>query len=83
MRWRVIPEKKFSTALSQEAGVRGEVEGPALMARQPSQHLGVVVGRVVVEHRVDQLAGRDLALNAAEEADEFGVAVALNANYIH
>src|SRR5882757_798098 len=44
-----------------EPGGGGEVEDPARIACQPSQHLGVVVGGVVVEHRVDQLAGRDVA----------------------
>jgi hypothetical protein len=60
MRWRVILEKKFSTALSQEAGW-GEVERPARMARQLGQHLGMFVSGVVVEYGVDELAGRDLA----------------------
>ncbi len=36
------------------------------------------VGGIVVEHRVDQLAGRDLALDGIEKADEFAVAVALH-----
>jgi hypothetical protein len=35
MRCRVIFEKKFSTALSQEAEVGVEVESPARIARQP------------------------------------------------
>jgi hypothetical protein len=35
------------------------------------------VSGVVVEHRVDQLGGRDLALDGIEETDEFEVAVAL------
>ncbi len=39
---------------------RGEVEGPARMARQPGQHFGMLVGGIVVEHGVDRLAGRDL-----------------------
>jgi hypothetical protein len=37
------------------------------------------LGGIVVEHRVDQLAGRDPALDGVEEADEFAVAVALHA----
>src|SRR5215467_2540764 len=36
----------------------GEVEGPAWMTRQPSQHPGMLVRGVIVEHRMDQLAGR-------------------------
>jgi hypothetical protein len=35
----------------------------------------MLVGGVVVEHRVDQLAGRDLALDGIEETDELAVAL--------
>src|SRR5271168_5481106 len=79
MRCRVIFEKKFSTALSQEGRGRGEVEGPARMTRQPSQHFGMFVGGIVVEHRVDRLLGRDLAFDGVEEADELEMPVALHA----
>ena len=37
------------------------------------------VGGIVVEHDVDRLAGRDLALDGVEKADELYVAVALHA----
>ena len=37
------------------------------MTGQPSQHLGMFVGGIVVEHRMDQLAGRDFALDGVEE----------------
>src|ERR1700747_2544604 len=37
------------------------------------------VGGVVVEHRVDQLASWNLALDGIEKADEFEVAMALHA----
>src|SRR5436305_674180 len=57
---------------------RGEVEGPARMARQPGQHFGMFVGGIVVEDDVDQLASPDLALDGIEETDEFAVAVALH-----
>ena len=42
-----------------QPGARGrrEVERPARMLGEPSQHLGVFVGGVVVEDGVDQLAG--------------------------
>jgi len=53
------------------------------MTRQPGQHLGMLVGGVVVKHRVDQLAGRDLALDGIEGADEFAAAVALHAAADH
>src|SRR5437868_3273283 len=58
---------------------RGEVEGPARMARQPGQHFGMLVGGIVVEDHVDRLVGRDLALDGIEKADEFEMAVALHA----
>src|SRR5205807_1291444 len=58
---------------------RGEMEGPARMARQPGQHLGVFVGGIVVEHDVDRPVGRDLALDGIEKADEFEMPVALHA----
>jgi len=38
---------------------------------------------IVVEHRVDHLAGRDFALDGIEKADEFAVAVALHAAADH
>src|ERR1700730_5515950 len=79
MRWRVILEKKFSTALSQEAEVGVKWKGPARMARQPGKHFGMVMGGVVVEHRMDQLPGWDLVLDGIEETDEFAVAGALHA----
>ena len=50
--------KKVSTALSQEHEVGREVKDPARMAGEPLAHLGLLVGAVVVEHDVDQLAGR-------------------------
>src|SRR5215510_6046778 len=55
------------------------MEGPARMTGQPGRYLGMLVGGIVVEYRMDQLAGRDFALDGIEEADEFAVAVALHA----
>jgi hypothetical protein len=37
----------------------------------------MLMGDIVVEHRVDRLAGRDFALDGVEEADEIEVAGAL------
>jgi hypothetical protein len=79
MRCRVISEKKFSTALSQEAEVGGEAKGPARMTRQPGHDFRMLVGGIVVEDDVDELASRDLALDGIEEANEFEMAVALHA----
>ena len=58
---------------------RGEVKGPAWMARQPGQHFRMLVGGVVVEDDVDRLVVGNLALDSVEKADEFDVAVALHA----
>ena len=61
------------------AGGRGEVEDEARMTAEPAQHLGVLVGGVVVEDDVDQLAGRHGAFDGVQEADELLVAMALHA----
>jgi hypothetical protein len=52
------------------------VEGEARVTIEPGAHLGVLVGGVVVEDEMDELAGRDLRLDGVEEADELLVAVA-------
>jgi hypothetical protein len=52
---------------------RGKVKGPARMARQPGQHLGMFMGGIVVEYGVDHLAGGHLALVRIEEANKFEV----------
>ena len=48
------------------------------MAVQPGTDLGMFVGSVVVQNGVDGLAGRNGALDGAEEADEFLMTVALH-----
>ena len=53
------------------------------MPRQPRQDLGVLVGAVVVQDRVDQLAGRHRRLDGVEEAQELLVPVALHAAAEH
>ena len=58
---------------------RREVEGPARVPSEPCPHLGVLVTAVVVEHDMDQLAGRDVTLETVEEANELLVAVTLHA----
>ena len=70
-------EKKVSTAFSHEheVGVKWKVQR-GWRASQ-AQHLGVLVGGVVVEDDVDHLAGRHRALDRVEEADELLVPVAL------
>jgi hypothetical protein len=78
-RCRVSLANRPSTALAQEAGSRGEVESEALMPLQPGSHLRVLVGGIVVEHHVDRLVGRYLALDGIEKTDEFLMPVALHA----
>ena len=62
---------------------RGEVEGPARMPLQPGHDLRVLVGAVVVQDRVHQLAGRDRGLDRVQEADELLVPVPLHAPAQH
>ncbi len=57
---------------------RREVEGPARVTRQPLTDGGMLMGGVVVEDRVNDLAGGNLALDGVEEADEFLMAMALH-----
>ena len=54
------------------------MEGKALVAIEPLANLGVFVSRVVVEDHMDALAGRNLALDLIEEANELLVAMALH-----
>ena len=56
---------------------RREMEDPARMIRQPFPDLGMLVGGVVVDDGVDDLAGRDGALDGVEETDEFLMAMLL------
>ena len=61
----------------------GEVEGPAGMAGKPFEHLGMLVGAVIVEDGVDHLAGRHRALDGIQKTDEILVPVALHAAADH
>ena len=58
---------------------RREMEGPARMPCQPFFDLRMLVSGVVVDHRLDLLAGRNVALDGLEEADELLVPMALHA----
>jgi hypothetical protein len=49
------------------------------MTAEPVDHLGVLVGGVIVDDSVNRLASRDLALDGVEEADELLMPVALHA----
>ena len=55
------------------------MEDEAGMALEPGTDLRVLVGGVVVEDDVDDLAGRHLGLDGVEEADELLMPVALHA----
>lgn len=54
------------------------MEGPAWVADEPGADLGMLVGGVVVDDGMDELAGRHLRLDGVEEADELLVTVALH-----
>jgi hypothetical protein len=60
------------------AGSRGEMEGEALMAREPGRDLWVLMGGIVVEHHVDRFVGRHLTFDGIEKADELLMPVALH-----
>ena len=62
---------------------RGGMEGPARMPLEPCLDLWVLAGSVAVDRRVDQLAGRNVALDGVEEADELLVPMALHAASDH
>src|SRR5262249_47302948 len=64
-----------------EPGARGggEMEDEARMAGQPGLDLRMLVGGIVVDDDMDDLAGRHLGLDGIEEADEFLMPVALHA----
>ena len=57
---------------------RRKVEGPAWVAREPVADFRRLVGGIVVHDRVDELAGRDVAFQGIEEADELLMPVALH-----
>ena len=61
------------------AGFRLEVEGPARVPGEPGFDFWVGVRGVVVDNGLDQLAGRNRALDGIEEADELLVPVSLHA----
>ena len=67
---RVSLEKKPSTAFSQEHDVGVEVQGPARMIGQPCLDLWMLVLGVIVSDGVNDLPGRNRALDLGEEADE-------------
>jgi hypothetical protein len=49
-------------------GCRGEVEGKAGMALEPSADLCVLMGGIVVEDDVNQLSGREPGLDGIEKS---------------
>ena len=65
------------------ARCRREVEDPARVPLEPGHDLGMLVGAVVVEDDMDHLAGRHLALDGVEKADELLVTVLLHAATDH
>ena len=71
--------KKAFNGIEPGAGLRGEVEDPTWMPGEPGFDLGMFVGAVIVEDGMDQLAGRDRALDGIEKANELLVGMALHA----
>jgi hypothetical protein len=69
-RLRVRMKKKPSTAFSQDAEVGVKWNTRRGMVGEPTLDLRVLVRGVVVEDRVDHLAGRHRALDGVEELDE-------------
>ena len=59
-------------------GGRSEVEGPARMPGQPGDDLRMLVGGVIVDDGVDDLADWDLRFVGVQEPDELLMAVALH-----
>ena len=59
------------------------MERPSRMVGEPSQHVGMLVSRVVVEDGVDDLSGRYGPLDGRDEADELLVPVAGDAAADH
>src|SRR4029078_8416266 len=55
------------------------MESPARMADEPGFDLGMLVGCVIVDNGVDQLASGDRAFDGVEEADELLVSVPMHA----
>jgi hypothetical protein len=53
------------------------------MAGEPGEDLGMLVGGIVVEDRVDHLAGRHRALDRVEKAQELLMPMALHAAADH
>ena len=51
--------KEALNGVEPRAGSRREVEGPARILCEPGDHLGMLLGRVIVHDGVDHLAGRD------------------------
>lgn len=55
-----------------------EMKCPPRMPAQPAHHLGVLVGRIIVEDDMDRLFRRHLAFDGIEEFDELLMGVALH-----
>jgi hypothetical protein len=73
----VSDAKKFSTALAQEQEIG--VNGSPAPVRASQAHFGLLLGGVVVEDGVDELAGKHRRLNSVEEVDESLMPIARHA----
>jgi hypothetical protein len=81
LRWTIVTVARRGETLGAtrehvDAGVepggrrRGEMEHPARMPGQPGNHLRMLMGGVIIEDRVDHLAGRHRPFDRVEEGDE-------------
>ena len=59
------------------------MKGEALVPTEPFNNLGVLVGRIVVEHDVDLLVGRNLFVDGVQGSDELLMSMALHAPADH
>lgn len=59
------------------------MEGPVGTSLQTSLHLGMLMGCLVVDHSLDQLASRDMTRNGVEEANELFPPMTLHAASDH
>ena len=77
-RWLMRPNQR-STWLSHEAEVGGEVKMVARSFGEPSAHLGMLVGRIVVHHEMKVELWWSLLVNEPQEGEKLLMAMTLAA----
>src|SRR6516225_8565208 len=71
--------KKAFDRVEPGARGRGEVKDEAGMPAEPGPHLGMLMSGVIVEHHVDDPAGRHLTFDGIEKPDKLLMPVTLHA----